>query len=343
MKNERFSKENIESKVSNAKEGLWKWFLHKVFWLFFDFSSIYLTIIWVIAFHFLNFDSNLFTVVFLLLQIINIYVLYIILIKFYKFKINEFTVYSDKITKPIKLVFVSDIHTGKAYYSTRNLRLRMLVDKINKTDKDLLILGGDFLTEGFNPSQISELKNLQGNKIAVYGNHDSYYWKDHPDRFTEEISAGMPTQFLNEMKNIGIKVFINESEECNLNGQKILIGGIPDLYDQNFDLNKTYQGKNSNLFRLLMSHNPDIWEFIIPEDNIDLVLSGHLHSGQIHSTLTGPLLPMPSKHKHHTQGLYKIAEKTLLLISQGAGYSGTRFKLGVDNEIIVINLSPQSP
>lgn len=340
MKKDRFSFDNIKKTLAvTTKSNKVEFLLRNFFWIVFDLFSFYVSALWVILFVVFDFDAKLFLLISVPLLALNLYSIYVMFIKFYSFKINEFTFKTDKVNAPVRLVFVSDVHAGTAFYATNKFRLKKLIAQINKIDKDLVLLGGDFLTYKINKNLLEIFSELQGQKIAVYGNHDS----DYRRQSGEPIQYDFPKEFLNACENTGIKFLLNESEIYNINGNSLVIGGLSDLFDLNFDLDKTFENKPSEHFRILLSHNPDIWEFITYEDGIDLVLSGHLHSGQIHSKFTGPVLPMPSKYRHHTKGLYKLNPKTSLLISQGAGYSATRFKIGVENEIMVINLSPIHP
>ena len=84
----------------------------------------------------------------------------------------------------------------------------------------------------------------------------------------------------------------NKAEWVYRNGQRIKIGGVGDLFEYIQDINPTtFDAKDQN-FVILLSHNPDYLEKI-KIHNIDLVLSGHIHGGQV--TLFGlwaPLVPV---------------------------------------------------
>ena len=118
------------------------------------------------------------------------------------------------------------------------------------------------------------------------------------------------------------------------------IFGIPDIYSLSFDFDNVFNKQAESTVKILLSHNPDVIDFVEDHDNIDLILSGHNHSGQIYFKFIGPILPMPTKRRWLTRGIYQIGKRTKLLLSQGSGYSGSRLRIGTDNEICDVTLIP---
>ena len=135
-------------------------------------------------------------------------------------------------------------------------------------------------------------------------------------------------------------MLINQGEVIEIKSQKIYFGGISDLFSKDFNVNLAMEDcpKDASV-KVLLSHNPDIIDFIEKRDGIDLILSGHSHSGQIHLEPFGALLPMPVKHKWLTRGLFNLGNGTKLFITQGAGYSSTRVRIGTKAEICQITIS----
>ena len=83
-----------------------------------------------------------------------------------------------------------------------------------------------------------------------------------------------------------------------------------------------------------MIHKPTLWKRTI--ENLDLVISGHTHNGQI---FPFNLLVM-SKFKN-IYGLYEDKD-SFLYVSSGVGCWGPRMRLGSQNEIVMISLSKKS-
>lgn len=294
-----------------------------------DFAFISLPILVLLGWYFIQFSSDLFFLLYIPSLLIAIFWIYIVFVNFYNIKINKFVFKSNKITKPFKFVFISDLHIGHARYSTNKLRLNRIIKKINSLDKELTILGGDLLDYNYTLDLLKELYNIEGKKITILGNHDSKYMKR--GIYTKET----PIKLINELKILGFKVLFNTGEKVS---DEVFIGGIKDLYSADFDIEKSFEGANSKQYKILLSHNPDIISYQQDLKNVDLILSGHNHAGQI--DIFGIHLPMPSLRQWLVKGIYKITDNTTLLLSQGIGVGLSRVRLGTDFEICYVQLEP---
>jgi len=173
-----------------------------------------------------------------------------------------------------------------------------------------------------------ELKNINAkNKIAVLGNHD---FSAIEDKKTSED----PEELIKILKDCGFKVLMDNGELI----ENVYFAGIRDLYSKRFNLEKAFEKAPKGALKILLSHQPDIIDFVEDSDNIDLILSGHTHAGMIYLKPFGALLPIPNKHPELDRGLKNVGKRTKLFISQGIGYSATRLRIGTDSEIAVIKL-----
>ncbi|MFC1714784.1 metallophosphoesterase [Candidatus Poribacteria bacterium] len=208
---------------------------------------------------------------------------------------NEFNNY--------KIVFLSDIHHGP-YFSKD--RVKKVVDKANKMDADLIILGGDYVHRNrkYIAPCFEELKNLKAKDgiYAVLGNHD--HWEG------KELS-------IQAIIGSDIRYIDNDAQWIYKNGSKIKIGGVGDYFEDKQIIGPTINDVSKEDFVILVSHNPDYVEDI-KNDKIDLVLSGHTHGGQI--TLFGlwaPIIPSKYGQKYRT-GIVNT-EYTKVMVSNGIG------------------------
>lgn len=223
-------------------------------------------------------------------------------------KNNYYTVANKKIPESFdnkKIVFISDIHHGR-YLSIE--RVKRLVNRINLLSSDIIILGGDYVSN--NPKYIravfAELGNLRA-KIGVYGvlgNHDDY----KNDNQTREA-----------MRDAGIHILDNAGEWLGSGGERIRIGGVGDLWTEEQNLNPTLNETEPDDFVILVSHNPDYAESL-PPNKIDLMFSGHTHGGQI--TFFGLYAPitMSDYGQKYLGGSIKKGE-TEIIITHGVGTS----------------------
>lgn len=334
MADTRFEKENIDRLLYDPTDSTFlRNFKKLVIVPIMDFFPIYLLFLWVNLHTFLKFDFLLFLIGFEVLAVLSIYWIYLVFAKYYLIKVNKYEIKIKNLDKPFKFIFLSDIHIGKNYYGTNILRLKRIIKKINKLDLDLVVIGGDFICEDIEEEMLLELRNIKAKyKLAVYGNHDADYLGD-------ERQIIDPDEFLQVIVKTEFKMLINEGELIELNGQKVYFGGIPDLYTRRFDINKAFERAPKGVPKVLLSHNPDIIDFIEKKDDIDLILSGHNHSGMIYIKPFGAMLPMPTKYRWLTKGIFKIGKVTQLFLSQGVGNSSTRLRIGTESEICVIELN----
>jgi predicted MPP superfamily phosphohydrolase len=210
-------------------------------------------------------------------------------------------IFSDK-----KIVFVADIHHG-IFFSKE--RIEKLVNKINAVNPDIIILGGDYIdseTKYIEPcfEELSKLKAEMG-VFGVIGNHDS---RENGYDLT-----------LKAMQKAGITPLENQAEWLEIGKQKIKLGGAIWTEEDETDLGPTIRDTKENDFVILVSHTPDFAEKIKTE-NIDLVLSGHTHGGQVtFFGLFAPYIPSHYGQKYRT-GLVET-ENTKVLITNGIGDS----------------------
>jgi len=140
--------------------------------------------------------------------------------------------------------------------------LQEVVDELNKREIDLLLLGGDFwIRYSHYRGSISTLSQVQTTDgiFGVEGNHDC-----HIRLFAVMESYGM-TPLSNSGQHIRDGFFL---------------AGVEDLWNRNPCIATAIEGADYGDFVLLLSHNPDV---TMKQDTVgvDLILSGHTHSGQI--------------------------------------------------------------
>ncbi len=325
----RFSRENIESKLKFIDSTNPFEHVKKIIGGVLDnaphigfLGSILLFLI--IKDYFFFFSSVLFGV-------LSIFFIYINQFVFHKFKVNKFKIPIYGLKKSFEFVYVSDIHTGKERTATKQKKLNSLIEFINSTNIETVVFGGDYIYYDIDKSLMDKFAKIKAtNKIAVYGNHESLYLKEKQDQ--EE-----PREFYESFADSGFELLINESR--NIDG--IIFGGIPDLFTKNFDLEKTFENTPKD-FRILISHNPDIFDFVENQDNVSLILSGHNHAGQVNLPIVGPLIPMPGKHRWMQRGLYEVEGKPKLFMSQGFGSGSLKTRIGTDFEVCIIKLVPEN-
>lgn len=215
-----------------------------------------------------------------------------------------------------RIVFATDLHI-KPYEMPR---LKKLVRTINRQKPDIVLLGGDYVNghrKGRSmPVQdiARELGNINAPTIGIIGNHDGWQGKE------EAVQA---------LEKNGIKVLVNENIKVN----NLYIAGLDDIQTGRADISKALA--NTSFPTVLLTHSPDTF-LDLDDENILLVLAGHLHGGQIVFPFMKPFIVPSIYGNKYAYGLIKENDKTMF-VSRGLGTSILAMRFNCPPEIVVID------
>ncbi|MGB7594321.1 MAG: metallophosphoesterase, partial [Erysipelotrichaceae bacterium] len=122
-------------------------------------------------------------------------------------------------------------------------------------------------------------------------------------------------------------------------GSFIELDGIIDpFFKPAEDSLATLDFTDPSVFRILMSHRPELIK-LYASKQIDLVLSGHAHGGQVRIPFLMPGLIAPNQglFPKYTSGTYKESATTEI-VSRGLGNSTFPFRVFNRPEIVVVTL-----
>ena len=164
------------------------------------------------------------------------------------------------------VVQLSDLHYGPL---VNPKHLERAIEAANDLRPDLIALTGDYISQdrGY-AAPCAELVGRLRARYGVYavrGNHD--HWTDAKlisDLFRAE----------------GIRVLVNEGARIDLKKETFWLAGVDDTMVGLEDLPLALAGSRDDEFKLLLAHNPVILRRAARAD-VDLVLSGHTHGGQV--------------------------------------------------------------
>ena len=133
----------------------------------------------------------------------------------------------------------------------------------------------------------------------------------------------------------------DEYKDVNVNGNIIRIGGI---YDYAFDTKKYTQDflskfEDTDNYKIMLAHRPDSFIFnnVTKDWNIDLVVSGHTHGGQVVLPFAGGLYAAEQGwFPKYDKGLFDF-DDTKILITSGLG-SGKEILPRFNNTPEVVDL-----
>jgi predicted MPP superfamily phosphohydrolase len=248
------------------------------------------------------------------------------------YRVRRVKIKNNKIPKSFngfKIVFISDIHYGKLF---RAKRLISIVNRINKLDPDIIIIGGDYLDisvkskkdlSKYLDKEIMILRKLKAKQgiFTVLGNHDYY-------KRRESLLDAIHSSSFKLLKNS--KEFINKGEDS------IELIGLDDLVQGKPDVNMLKVSTNN--FTIAISHNPDFFSDYKNQINYDLALSGHTHGGQV--TFFGLYAPYTSS-KYGQRYVKKIVyeDNREIILTNGIGNGILPIRFFAIPEIIEIKLS----
>lgn len=250
------------------------------------------------------------------------------LVEPYMQRVKRYKVYHKDVPESfagLRIIFLADIHYGR---TIKKERMRQLIERVNRMEPDLILLGGDYVMakQYIKPcfEMLSHLKSAYGT-YGVLGNHD----------VVEDCEATIWA-----MKKAGIHLLHNDAIWIG-EKERIRIGGVGDLRTQHQNLKPTLEGVDKNDFVILLTHNPRYVYQLGQDIPIDLVLAGHTHGGQF-----APLKHLqgvtPKRVKHRT-GLEFLAGRRRwgqmeVIVSNGIGTAKFPLRVATSPEIVEIIL-----
>ena len=242
--------------------------------------------------------------------------------------IKEYTVYTDKnIPRNLQIVLIADMHVDR---TTSLERLNMYVDKINAIDADFAIFAGDIIDSNvvdMTKERIDVLRNINMPIYAALGNHDYY--------------AGLKNIVVPKLQDSDLIMLVDEVSTID----NLSINIIGRDLDIPFSISKVESKVNrGNLAELIKDIDEKYLSIVIdhiPTDesiesaknsNIDLLLSGHTHAGQ--------MFPINLIVKYMYQNDYGVKEydNTTQVVTSGIYLWGLRLRIATKAEIVVINV-----
>ncbi len=224
--------------------------------------------------------------------------------------------------KPVRVALIADLHVG--LFSGHERQLRLVAEKINQQQPDLVVVAGDWTYEPENrlEQELAILKTIHAPIYSVTGNHDEQY-------------PGPPIQALLHRALENNHVMDIESKIVEFDEFRLI--GVGDLWAGKTDMRILPQLPQDKPW-LILSHNPDTVDMVPELSQRPLMLSGHTHGGQVELPwLTNYIMKKVSilGHKH---GLYSH-ENADVFVTVGIGMVGVPFRFRVPPTIDIIELT----
>lgn len=222
--------------------------------------------------------------------------------------IRKIRLETGKLSKPVRLLHISDIQAGSV-----GPYQRRIFERIKELEPDIIINTGDFLqvvppatfADSFvELHQLIESVNPRLGTYAVFGDTERELYRIHPDELEPLVmlsSSSIPIDTGGGVLSLhGLSLYESKNEAWALRS-----------------IQRWLEGSFSSDFRILFGHAPD-YSLEVREQPIDLCLAGHTHGGQVVLPFLGPLVIDSEVPKEWSKGFHHIGVP-FLNVSAGAG------------------------
>ena len=255
--------------------------------------------------------------------------------------VMEVDIESEKVTEPIKFLYFADLHENS--FGQEN---QQLYDQIRNLDPDFILIGGDLInwtTADGRPyakdvieklSKIADVYYSLGNHEVEYliGRNEIAYTNKDRDNSAFRLLDKDDDGLLAVIGDAGGVVLQKTWTDITVRGTKIRIGAAyEDMYSLDegnpritmqpgmYSFLKVFQ--DTDALTLYMAHRPS--SFLLGNGSslwdIDVVMSGHEHGGQVVLPFVGGLFSRERGYfPDYTHGCFQI-ENTTMIVTSGLG------------------------
>lgn len=231
-----------------------------------------------------------------------------------------------------KILHLSDLHSKRFGQNQR-----ILVTLIKKSRPDIIVFTGDLVDREHYDEKADVILLERAAEVApvyyVTGNHEWWVGKFHV--------------LEPNLVRAGVQVLRDDNTGITRKGQTIRVIGIDDVardgsaYTMEAAARTRLDIAAKDLpgedFKILLAHRPELFS-VYGEYDVDLVLSGHTHGGQIRLPFLGGLIaPNQGFFPKYTSGTHKFGNMTVV-INRGLGNSVVPQRIFNRPEIILITL-----
>lgn len=275
--------------------------------------------------------------------IISIIIVIIVLSSLYlyyentKLQVSNYNIINHNISVDFnnyKIVQISDFHNTKSKTLTNDL-----IEEIKGQKPNIIVLTGDLIDSNKTDVEVAINFIKKINNIApiyyVSGNH--------------EASISSYTKIKEQLVENKVIILDNKTEVLKINESEINLIGINDpqmvyecfVSDSEIIKVELDNAKyDDNKYNILLSHRPELFDTYV-EKELDLVLVGHAHGGQIRIPFMGGIVaPNQGFFPKYTSGIFE-ERKTTMVVNRGIGNSILPFRINNRPELVVITINNQ--
>lgn len=252
--------------------------------------------------------------------------------------VKEYLVSSPKLTAPVRLALVTDLHSCRYGEDQRTL-----LEAVRRQQPDLVLLAGDIFDDKLPDGNTELFLTAVAKEYPCYyvtGNHE---YRAGDAAFAEKMEI---------LARCGVVRLTGEAVSVRVGEQELVLCGVddPDAWRLGFETDSAgFDGQvrrvrdawDGTAYGILLSHRPERFA-LYAEQGFDLALCGHAHGGQwrIPGLLNGLIAPNQGLFPKYAGGLYRESE-TVMIVSRGLARESTRVPRFYNRpELVMIDLEP---
>ncbi len=263
----------------------------------------------------------------------------------HNFVVRNYELSSDKLSKDITFVLLTDLH-GYVFGNDND----RLIDKIKEIGPDYILSCGDMFTASPVDGRIQTgagehvLKEL-AKDFPVYisnGNHEEkikVFTKSYGNLF-DRYKSGLVRAGINYLENESIDI---PQDNIRISGLELPLDFFRKVIQRKMEPSDItdrigeISSKDSDKFQVLIAHNP-IYFKEYASWGADLTVSGHVHGGIIRLPLLGGVIsPALALFPRYDGGKYSKDGRTMIL-SRGLGTHTIHVRFNNPGEVSVIRI-----
>ena len=276
------------------------------------------------------------------------------------FKETFYSVSSLKVNNKIRVIQISDLHNCS--FGNENQKL---IDRVKKLKPDLIVYTGDSIDKISDSEDniVSLCKTLAevAPSYFIFGNNEVERYYDIPltqDSLDEKFGFNNenrdPVKLLElsdnlteKLEKVGVKVLKNSQDTITIGTTTVDVFGVLTSNPSSFwsyggnGFDKFIYSSENNL-KLMLVHEPQIFEEFTPDTWGDLMLAGHTHGGTAKIPIIGPVYTheggvFPARNGHFVYGRYDVQGRPLIVSSGLENTNLLRFNNQPELVIVDVN------
>lgn len=248
-------------------------------------------------------------------------------------KTTETSITSSKVSSMVRFAVLSDLHATK-----HGIKNSTIVQSVTDASPDMVFILGDMYTRKSDWELIQKPIDLTADIVSA--GYPVYYVTGEHD--TDE-------RYVSELKKAGAHVLSYEEETVEVNGNRIHIMGIDNVYySPTFDLNTAFTLDESS-YNILLAHIPNYEK--VADFGADLTLCGDTHGEMARLPFgAGPLycsekkiwLPklLHKEQKIYDKGFFDYEGGTMFITS-GIGVYPAPVRFNNRPEVVIMDIRPK--